>query len=1103
MHPDSSVPLTPPVSATEPAGVVVALLGEVSTRRDGCLVPLPGARARCLLVALAARPGRSRSAQALIDEVWADQPPRSPMNALHTQVSRLRAALPDGAVEMGPAGYRLALGKTQVDITLARQLEQRAQHRHAEGDHRGAVESVGVARALWRGEPGADLPDGQLASDLGIEAAARLAALDAVEIAARVAMGDLSGALTGAKERAERHPLDEAAHAELMQILVGLGRDSDALDIFAALKSQLADQLGADPSAALVELNTAILRGEVSTPIASPQTRQPPRTELPTSIGLRAAPNTLLGRADDIAAIEALLQTSRVTTVLGPGGTGKTRVVNEIGSRAAAELPVVLVELASVRSGDDVIGAISGTLGVSEVVIEPGALTRTRLDSARARLRQAVSVRKLLLILDNCEHVIDDVSDIVAELVSATAHLTVLATSRAPMMLTAETVYPLPPLTIDAAGSPATELFSARAKAVRPAVRLDADEVARLCSTLDGLPLAIELAAARTRTMTVEQINTRLRHRFELLRSADRTPPERHRTLHAVIEWSWNLLDLSQQAALRRLCRFPGGFTIAAAEKVAEWGDSGTSGVTDIADALDGLVNQSMLTVIEDDGPSGLRYQMLETVREFGEEQLAAAGEADETERRMALWACDIAVQMLDGARFGSQVATADLMTAEHENLLAVLRSAISRRDGLVVYTVFAVLGMGRAVRGSHSEIFAWGPRILDIDARPVDDEIPADLLVMSYLLAGLHMFISGDVRPIALARLRVRAVLKADRHLDPAVRLYASLVVSPVSGKGTARMLAEAAHSDDEWSRSAALGISANIRENNGDIYGSLRDGTEALVLATERGDVYMESMVCQHLGSLAGQSARYEDSVDYYRQAIDALLQLHAYDESVQVRGFLGASLVGAGRPEECRRELEALFTDPGADGTGMPGPSDEAKQRYAAMTASLAEADLAEGNIDAGLKRYDSALAHAGWPHAGPAPGPYDTLLACAVICANVLHGRAGEIEAIVAQTITLAAARLGRFLDLPQIGGVAAAVGSYAIASGRDPAVGLRLLALADPAKARQDYPSMALARHNEAARSVLGDEIVDAELNRAAGVKRAVAAREIMVLIARI
>ncbi|WP_307829558.1 BTAD domain-containing putative transcriptional regulator [Antrihabitans stalagmiti] len=1082
----------------------MALLGEVSTRRDGCLVPLPGARARSLLVALAARPGRSRSAQALIDEVWADQPPRAPMNALHTQVSRLRAALPDGAVEMGPAGYRLALSKAQVDITLARQLEQRAQQCHAEGDHRGAVESVGVARALWRGEPGADLPDGQLASDLGIEAAARLAALDAVEIAARVAMGDLSGALTGAKERAERHPLDEAAHAELMHILVGLGRDSDALDVFAALKSQLADQLGADPNAALVDLNTAILRGEVSTPpTASPQSRQPQRTELPTSIGLRAAPNALLGRADDIAAIEALLQTSRVTTVLGPGGTGKTRVVNEIGSRAAAELPVVLVELASVRSGDDVIGAISGTLGVSEVVIEPGALTRTRLDSARARLRQAVSVRKLLLILDNCEHVIDDVSDIVAELVSATAQLTVLATSRAPMMLTAETVYPLPPLTIDAAGSPATELFSARAKAVRPAVRLDADEVARLCSTLDGLPLAIELAAARTRTMTVEQINTRLRHRFELLRSSDRTSPERHRTLHAVIEWSWNLLDFAQQAALRRLCRFPGGFTIAAAEKVAERGDSGTSGVTDIAEALDGLVNQSMLTVIEDDGPSGLRYQMLETVREFGEEQLAAAGEADATEHRMALWACDIAVQMLDGARFGRQVATANLMAAEHENLLAVLRSAISRRDGLVVYTVFAVLGMGWAVRGSHSEIFAWGPRILDIDARPVDREIPADLLVMSYLLAGLHMFISGDIRPIALARLRVRSVLKAGRNLDPAVRLYASLVVSPVSGKGTARMLAEAAHSDDEWSRSAALGIRANIRENNGDIYGSLRDGTEALELATERGDVYLESMVCQHLGSLAGQSARYEDSVDYYRQAIDALLQLQAFDESVQVRGFLGASLVGAGRPEECRRELEDLFTDPGAGGTGTPGPSDEAKQRYAAMTASLAEADLAEGNIDAGLKRYDAALAHAGWPHAGPAPGPYDTLLACAVICANVLHGRAGEIDAIVAQTITLATARLGRFLDLPQIGGAAAAVGSYAIASGRDPAVGMRLLALADPAKARQDYPSMALARHHEAARSVLGDEVVDAELNRAAGVKRAVAAREIMALIARI
>ncbi len=355
------------------ASVVVALLGVVSTRRDGVLVPLPGARARILLAALASHPGRSRTAAALIDEVWGEQSPRSPMNALHTQVSRLRAALPDGALEIGPSGYRLALGKAQVDLTLARLLEQRAQQRQAEGDHQGAVDTVAEARELWRGEPGSDLRDGPLARELIADAAARRTALAQVEVAARTALGDLTGALATARTLADHSPLDENAHLELMRILAGLGRDNEALDVFAALRSRLVDQLGTDPARALIDLNAAILRGEAG--------RSPEPARAQPAIGLRAAPNPLLGRSADIAAIEEVMNSARVTTVLGPGGTGKTRMAHELGFRAAQGIPVALVELASLRSGEDVIAAISGTLGVSEVDMKPGGLSRTRLHS--------------------------------------------------------------------------------------------------------------------------------------------------------------------------------------------------------------------------------------------------------------------------------------------------------------------------------------------------------------------------------------------------------------------------------------------------------------------------------------------------------------------------------------------------------------------------------------------------------------------------------------------------------------------------------------------------------------------------------------------------
>ncbi|WP_444980034.1 BTAD domain-containing putative transcriptional regulator [Nocardia amamiensis] len=767
MFPEHNGPHGHSRAVPTPAGesVVVALLGEVALRRDGVLAALPGARSRLLLAALALRPGRSRSAQALIDDVWGEQPPRSPMNALHTQVSRLRAALPDGALEIGPAGYRLTLSAEQVDVTLAGERVREARRCHTADDPAGCLAAIGQARALWRGEPGADLTSGDVADDLRAMAGQLLTELDDLELTAREDGGDVDGALRLARSRAAADPLDETAQQILMRLLATAGRANEALESFAAFRSRLVEQLGADPGPALAALHTAILRGEpvgraaahpghtgvsgtagrswgglasapgagvaaeppsvvgrapaqpdstdvsatpsgsrggfASAPtmagtaaeppsivgcapaqqgskggsttatgsqsgFASPPTADIAAQPLPTvgraattgvsaeiggarigfmsasavtgiaadpspgpaatalvaepppaAIGLRAAPNALLGRTADLAALAGLLRDSRVVTVLGPGGAGKTRVANEVGARVAGSRPVILVELASVRADDadarvEIEAAIAATLGLSDVTFDTAALRSRPAIGARRRLHDAVSARSMLLILDNCEHLIDAVAVVVADLIGIANRLTVLTTSRSPLSITAETVYPLPPLTIDPAGSPATELFAARARAVRPTVRLDPDIVAQLCHTLDGLPLAIELAAARVRVMSVEEINDRLADRFALLRHGDRSSPERHRTLHAVIDWSWNLLDTEQQVALRRLCRFPAGFTLSAAVAVA-----GGTDLDDVAAAVDGLVNQSLLTVLDDE-VLGIRYRMLPSSESCG-----------------------------------------------------------------------------------------------------------------------------------------------------------------------------------------------------------------------------------------------------------------------------------------------------------------------------------------------------------------------------------------------------------------------------------------------------------------------------------------------------
>ncbi|MEV6323250.1 BTAD domain-containing putative transcriptional regulator [Nocardia sp. NPDC051787] len=1197
---------------TTPAGqsVVVALLGEVALRRDGALTPLPGTRSRLLLAALALRPGRSRSAQALIDDVWGEQPPRSPMNALHTQVSRLRAALPAGALEIGPAGYRLMLRADQVDVTLAGEGAREARRCHTAGDPAACLAAIGQARALWRGEPGADLPSGDVADALRVTVGHLLAELDDLELTAREDGGDIDGALRLARRRAAADPLDETAQHTLMRLLAEAGRANEALESFAAFRSRLVEQLGTDPGPALAALHTAILRGEpvsraaaqpgrtgvsgtagesrngfasVPTAVAGVVVEPPPvagRTPAqpgstgvsatasgsqggfaqpstvadiaaeappaggraaaqrgstgvsamvggqdgcapawtapagiaadpsagpapglgaeppPATIGLRAAPNALLGRAADLAVLADLLRDCRVVTVLGPGGAGKTRVANELGARVAGSRPVVLVELASVRAegGDaraEIEAAIAATLGLSDVTFDTAALRSRQTIDARRRLHDAVSARSMLLILDNCEHLIDAVAVVVADLIGVANRLTVLTTSRSPLSITAETVYPLPPLTIDAAGSPATELFAARAKAVRPAVRLDPNVVAQLCRTLDGLPLAIELAAARVRAMSVEEINERLADRFALLRHGDRSSPERHRTLHAVIDWSWNLLDTEQQVALRRLCRFPAGFTLSAAEAVAGDADLG-----DVAAAVDGLVSQSLLTVLDDE-VLGIRYRMLETVREFGEERLTGiAGEAETVETRIMRWAKHYADDMALRYMTGDQLQLALAGAAELDNLLAALRCALERRDAATAYTVFPVVATLWVIRGSHMEVVTWAERVIELDAPAFGPDAPrADLVLTTYEMMFLHLtYIGGGARDLARLRLKVRRLFRAGADLTEPNSFIGRVVLTRADGRGLGRLIADALRSGDPETKTAALLLRANIRENLGDVRGSTVDAIRALEIFGHN-NVWSVAMVCRHLGQVCGQIAQYAESVTYYRRSLDLLQRLGAYEDTVETRSLLVASLVGTGELAQAERELELAFGTIDLDtSTGGRNPL------LSTVMQSSAEVAFAAGGIAEGFARYQRALDLFGWPDHALGPGPGALMLAAAALDAKVLYGAAETGAALVAELAELMVPIMTQYQDLPQIGAVACAIGSYLIAVGHDVSRGLELLVLAPNVFCRQDFPTMRWDRHLDAAVTTLGAERVGKERDRVDRLRRKDSADRIMRMI---
>lgn len=833
-------------------------------------------------------------------------------------------------------------------------------------------------------------------------------------------------------ERAD--PDDEVVAARLRCVAAVHGVPA-ALDRYEEYRAGLAERLGVDPPPALQDLYAELLA-----------------SDRPQRSGVHHYASSLVGRADDLVELRRLLRQHRVVSILGPGGLGKTRLANLVA--AEADQPVVhLVELVGVASPDDLVAELGSALGVRDSVAGRRVLTPAQRRDVRARIAQHLDQAPTLLVLDNCEHIVAAVADLVAFLVATSPRLRVLTTTRAPLAIAAERVFPLGTLgTTDAVA-----LFRERATAARPGVVLPSDTVREVVDRLDGLPLALELAAVKVRAMSVEDIAHRLGNRFALLRGGDRSAPDRHQTLIAVIDWSWNLLGAEERRALRWLSVFHDGFDAAAAEAVLG---------PDAFHAVGELADQSLLTVVDE--PGGTRYRMLETVREFGRMQLIDAGEDGAARTAHHRWAADFA--RTHGARlFGpDQVATIDAIAVEENNLADVLRQALALPEPEVVVEVFATLGGFWSMRSEHARVILLSSLLDDALAGWLPPEEHADATRAALCVAILNAAIA---QPASVEGLRVR-LEELGPGFGPGIRALVIVVLAIMVPGDGGREAAEALVADpDPLVRGIALQWLSHDRENAGDPAAAIDACERALEVVDDSHGPWRKATLHTQLAGHYAQFGRAADAAAHGRAALPVLVRLGAAEDALQVQSMLAMAALEKGELDGARRIVDEIATAvPGRGGFGVEG----------IQLTVRAELAFASGDLPAGrqlVRQAAAAMAEMRFPglELDVELTPWVVYGEALAVCALAVHGTDGDGGAELYASLVRKAPRLleeGRsFVDVPVIGLLLFGLGSWGLLRGAlDPAAAVRLLVLADRCAYPRFTPTMRWQRMVDAAES---------------------------------
>ena len=700
------------------------MLGSFELRTDdGVLADVPGARLRGLLIALALEPGHAVPKATLVDWIWGEHPPSEAANALQRLVSRLRKALPEGLVEGQTDGYRLRVEPDAVDAVRFERLVGQA--RKDEDPRR--VRLLREALALWRG---AAMQDVGLQDSAAFDAAVtrleglRLTAMED-RFDAEIGLGHGAELVTELTDLVAAHPWRERLVAALMRALAATGRDTEALLVYQRTREALADALGVDPSPELSALHVALLRGELG------------RRGENRKTNLRAELTSFVGKDAAVAAVRELIAEHRLTTVIGPGGAGKTRLATETARSLLGDLPdgAWLVELAAIGADGDVAQAALDALGLRDAL-----LGGTPNAEPTGRLITAIREREALLILDNCEHVIESAAVFADRVLGECRRLRILATSREPLGITGEALWLVEPLALpegDASpgeieSSPAVQLLRDRAGAVRRDLAIHGrtlSAMARVCRALDGMPLAIELAAARLRTMSLDQLASRLDDRFRLLTSGSRTALPRHRTLRAVVDWSWELLSDAERLVLRRLAVFSGGASLDAAERVCA-GDAAEQ--EQVLELLTSLAEKSLLLA---DGDGAPRYRMIATIQEYAGHRLAEAGEPDLARHAHLAYFTELSETAEPHLRRADQLEWLATLEAEHDNIGSAMRGALAAGEAHAAMRLAAAAGWYWWLSGHRAE----GIELITA-ATEIPGEVSDEIRAMVYALGVTFM---------------------------------------------------------------------------------------------------------------------------------------------------------------------------------------------------------------------------------------------------------------------------------------------------------------------------------------------------------------------------
>ncbi len=872
--------------------VELRILGPLEVLDDaGHPLDIGGNRARAVLVDLALAPGRTIPAEQLLEDVWRGEQPAK--NNLQVHIARLRRVLGDDSIRTRNGGYALDVAPGIVDAHRFGELASAGRVALRAGNAAEAAETLRRALSLWRGAPLVGFSDSEFARPVITRLdEARLVALED-RIDADLALGRHNELVGELEALVRAHPLRERLWAQLMTALYRAGRQADALRAYQRARAVLAEELGIEPGTELRELEHAVLEQDPS--LAAPP---PPdgRAHRAPETNLVPGATPLIGRTTEIGAIRALLEAHRVVTIVGPGGVGKTRLATEVGRVLLASHPdgVWLADLAPVNDETAVAAAIASALGV-EAEPGPGAAP-TMLE----RLRDYVSGREMLLLLDNCEHVVGEVARAVAGLIPHSGRLRVLTTSREPLAIAGEALWPLSPLALD----DAIELFGARAHAVMPAFELadHFDDVRTICAKLDGLPLAIELAAARLRALAPRDLLVRPDDRFRLLTAGSRAAPPRQQTLRAVIDWSYALLDDEERRVFERASVFAGAFSLNAAEAVCSGPDVEPA---DVADVLARLVDKSLIVPYRD--WTGAGFRLLQTLAQYGRERLAANGEVEAARARHAHYFA-AAVDIPDAEHGSASRQWFGKVSVSIDDVRVAMEWALEIENSDVALALANGLGWFWHMGGRLDETWRWMTAAL---ALPEPSHAAHKVRPLAW--AGVLGIPRDKDRALAYgaeAVERARA-LGDDRALSIAAMLHGTMIADFFHHRiRSVPLLEECVRAceavGDEWSLGLAALVRAAIRLVQGDYDGAPDDLRDCALRFGALGNPWGRSHALRELADLLAIRGEYDEAATALHDAIVELRAVGAIGLTSCLSARLGYIYELQGRRSDAERWL-----------------------------------------------------------------------------------------------------------------------------------------------------------------------------------------------------